>query len=462
MALMSAACGGSTQLSVNTIPRAELESRLESTGVTVSSTCLLLRADEGCPPSGLETAAQIVQRGEPTSERSVVCNFDMPLWRLLMEGPTQPYCARIVHHAAEGSRVPSSEVVDWQPSLGGNITGLQLGHQDGSLDGAQVFTLRPYARVEIKFGGVILDGQEVYDPDGDHIPNLTEVQLGLRPYDADDMDPPLAMVRVPGGQVIFGSDVGDALPSEGPGVLLQAGELLVDPTEVTQRQYRVCMGRAGDDGKPACRVPALDEFSPLPRAIRRDSERLPVVGVTHAQATAFCAARGMRLPTEAEWEHLARRGSGSSYPWGEFSDEDFAAELAGNNGQNPCRLGRFTLYTAEQNFPRYCLTRPFDVEEVMDANGAPSRPAQSFGLYDLAGNAAEWTQDTFDPAAHERLANGATSPIVDDAAAEHVAKGGSFWSGPRFVRGYARAAISDADLSVTTLGAVGLRCVRTP
>jgi formylglycine-generating enzyme len=54
-------------------------------------------------------------------------------------------------------------------------------------------------------------------------------------------------------------------------------------------------------------------------ALKKDpaDEDSPVVGVTFQDALAYCRANHARLPTEDEWEYVARGPAGHVYPWGD-------------------------------------------------------------------------------------------------------------------------------------------------
>ncbi len=118
----------------------------------------------------------------------------------------------------------------------------------------------------------------------------------------------------------------------------------------------------------------------------------PVVGVSWMQATAFCEWRTMylngyleskkraaesdfRLPTEAEWEYAARGGrSQSMFPWGNYYLRNKKGCLLANfkpgRGNYPEDGGFYTV-RADAYWPN------------------------DFGLYNMAGNVAEWTSSLF-------------------------------------------------------------------
>jgi len=125
-------------------------------------------------------------------------------------------------------------------------------------------------------------------------------------------------------------------------------------------------------------------------------DNYPVVGINWKQATAFTKWRSQmmnaflrkikkpvlpefRLPTESEWEYASRGGLDfSPYPWGGPYTRNikgcFLANFKPLRGNYVADGGLKTMKTASYN-----------------PNG--------FGLYDMAGNVAEWTSNAYDESA---------------------------------------------------------------
>jgi len=127
------------------------------------------------------------------------------------------------------------------------------------------------------------------------------------------------------------------------------------------------------------------------------------------------AADGYRLPTEAEWEWLARkagRDRETRFPWG---DATRVPERSGNLADESAR-GRVPVY-----IPRY--------DDGFAGLAEIGRfAANAAGLHDLAGNASEWVHDVYDVQPPE--AGGVeTDPMDTGTGRWHAVKGSSWRSG---------------------------------
>lgn len=180
-------------------------------------------------------------------------------------------------------------------------------------------------------------------------------------------------------------------------------------------------------------VPGAAWHAPAgPGSSWRDRYDHPVVHVAQADAAAFAAWRGARLPDEWEWEAAARGGlSGAAYCWGDaFAPDD---RLMAN-----IWTGAFPWYFARGS-PGTLAVAQF--------------PANGFGLFDMAGNVWEWTTSRFDAAA------GCLPVERADDAALIVVRGGSFLCAAEYCLRYRPAARIGVHATATA-NHIGFRCAR--
>lgn len=156
----------------------------------------------------------------------------------------------------------------------------------------------------------------------------------------------------------------------------------------------------------------------------------PVVHVSWNDAAAYAAWRGVRLPTEAEWERAARAGTETTWPWG---DE---REPAGRHRMNVFQGSFPAQDTGDDGFAGTC---PVD---AFEPNG--------WGLHNLVGNVWEWTTDRFAARLGHRAGERADGRLV--------MKGGSYLCHESYCRRY-RPSGRIGSTADSSSGNVGFRCV---
>ncbi|OFX62815.1 MAG: gliding motility-associated lipoprotein [Bacteroidetes bacterium GWB2_41_8] len=191
-------------------------------------------------------------------------------------------------------------------------------------------------------------------------------------------------------------------------------------------------------------------------------DEYPVVGVTWAQAKAFCLWRtkqlnsyqdmikmptvmDYRLPTEVEWEYAARGGHNSTlYPWGNYYSRDQEGNFVANF--KPMR-------------GNYVSDSKSSVTTMKVANFN----VNSYGLYDMAGNVAEWTSSAYDESGYELISDFSPDfqynarPDDQPALKRKVIRGGSW----KDIAYYIQVSTRSYEYQDTAKSYIGFRCVRS-
>ncbi|MCX7908523.1 MAG: SUMF1/EgtB/PvdO family nonheme iron enzyme [Ignavibacteria bacterium] len=225
-----------------------------------------------------------------------------------------------------------------------------------------------------------------------------KLTLNYLPY------PKIDLVKIPSGVFLMGSKTGLGYEQPVHEVHLTQS-FYISKYEITQKQWLTIM-----DSNPSQFV----------------GEKLPVMNVDWVETLIFCNrlsklmnldtcyifggeavyfdtnANGFRLPTEAEWEYACRAGS--------------VGDFAGTG--NPLEMGWF------------------DVNSGMKPHPVGEKYPNSWGIYDMHGNAWEWCWDWFDPFYYEKSPR--VNPRGPYTGKNRVVRGGCWQKGTTFGRSSSR------------------------
>ncbi len=258
------------------------------------------------------------------------------------------------------------------------------------------------------------------------------IDAGPQAGDQVDQDGTL-MLFIPESRFPMGSA---ATAAEQPIHDVDLDAYYIDVFEVTNTAWAGCV----ESG--VCDLPGSTfGYDDQPYYSDPEFEEYPVAYVNWSAAQEYCAWRGTRLPTEAEWELAARFDpddqSVSAYPWG---DSPQRGNL--NYCDASCLLDIEQLRdpTFDDGYPQ------------MSPVGAFERDVSALGVLDMGGNMVEWVNDWF---ADDYYADSpAQNPTGPNTGTLRTVRGGG-WSLPvEFARATRRAGFDPA----TQAAGIGFRC----
>lgn len=183
----------------------------------------------------------------------------------------------------------------------------------------------------------------------------------------------VAMVTIPAGPFTMGRDDGPEDERPAHTVVLPAFQIDRLPvTNVRFAEFLNARGHSLPDVQGGARLYDFDDNDARIHQVNgkhiadRGFEHHPVVEPSWLGALHYCAWRGKRLPTEAEWEKAARGTDARRYPWGNAAPDKTRAQFA----------ARFNDTAPVENF---------------------AAGASPYGVFGMAGNAWEWVSSQYRP-----------------------------------------------------------------
>lgn len=242
------------------------------------------------------------------------------------------------------------------------------------------------------------------------------------------------MIKVSGGGFTLGCSIGtiNCERDEFPQKNVSMSTFYIQRNEVTNAQFLTFLKSYNSDnvksGEYTGQKMIYPSSSGLTKrngkwAIRKGYENHPVVDVTWYGAITFAEYYGLRLPTEAEWEFVAKGGVANN-------------KFVFSGSDNLYNTG---IYAGNSNFD----------SAVVGSKGS----THNLGVNDLSGNAWEWCNDWYTP---NYNAVGTSNPKGPNSGTTKIIRGGSYsekeWE--------ARVTNREHKLPATHANNIGFRCAK--
>jgi formylglycine-generating enzyme required for sulfatase activity len=243
----------------------------------------------------------------------------------------------------------------------------------------------------------------------------------------------MPQVYIPAGTFRMGGMDARSAPDERPAHDVTLDAYWMDQLEVTNAMYTLCM-QSGSCTPPK----SLKASDRRPDYFNNPAFKdYPVVYVTWGQAKTYCGWASGRLPSEAEWERAARGDDWRTFPWGEDKADGLRANFNMQLGDTS-RVGTYPL------------------------------GASPFGVLDMAGNVAEWTNDFYSGSYYASLGENTINPTGPESSGnlKRVVRGGTLGDAEINIRVAKRSAVPGSNLALvpSTPGdfsqRIGFRCVQ--
>ncbi|TKG96666.1 formylglycine-generating enzyme family protein [Puteibacter caeruleilacunae] len=193
------------------------------------------------------------------------------------------------------------------------------------------------------------------------------------------------LVQIPAGEFVMGNNDGDQDERPASKVAIDK-PFYMSTTEITAKMYK--QYKAEHDQGVVNYTSKDVRF----RGHLMNIEQYPAVRISWDEAMKFCkwlsekTGKKVTLPTEAQWEWACRAGSQTPFSYGD-NKADFSqyANLADQALKSLASRSSPTWHPRDDRFN----------DNAMITTNVGSYQPNAWGLYDMHGNAAEWTRSSF-------------------------------------------------------------------